>query len=89
LVDDLKKAIRGIDDLKRERSKLEGKREQLLSSLKETFGVSNVEEGKALLESLISEISGKELELKLVVQKLEVILEEGRKCLTQLDIQKS
>lgn len=67
-----------IETKREERSMAEGKKQQLLDQLMRDFEVSSVDEAKALIERLESEIGETDKKLKELVDKIEAEYEQLR-----------
>ncbi|MEK0346436.1 MAG: hypothetical protein QQN65_06355 [Nitrosopumilus sp.] len=64
-----------IKSLQEKKSRLEGKKEQLLSDLKEKFGVATLEEGQKLLEQKKTKLAEVEERIDGLLEKMDEIVE--------------
>ena len=79
VLDRLKNLSENIEDLKSRKSKLEGKREQLLSQLKEKFDVESLEDAERLLKELEGKRKRLENSILNIVEELERVIGEYEK----------
>jgi len=74
LVKDLKSKEESIRNLQQKQQRLEGKKEQLLSSLKEEFNISTLKKGEELLETKEAELKTQEAEAQKLLEEMEEII---------------
>ena len=71
----LKKVNDQIEESKREYDRLSGRREQLVTTLKDKFGVETVKDAQAMLDKMNVDVSACRKELEGMIESMEKILD--------------
>lgn len=74
-VDKLKEKEEQIKSIQEKKSRLEGKREQLLSDLKTKFDVTTLEEAERLLKDMKTELDDVEEKMDALLEEMDKIVE--------------
>ena len=80
IITKFKSAKRTISDLKDRKAKIEGKKEQILSELKEKYSIMTIEEADVKLEEMTAEQMELENKINDSLKKMNVIIEEADIC---------
>jgi predicted transcriptional regulator len=78
IVKQLKENKATLEELRTKKSRLEGKRDQLMETLKTKFNVSSVEEAEKLLVAKEAELTVNEGKIVDLVKKMDAIIEKAK-----------
>jgi predicted transcriptional regulator len=74
IVSKLKECEKKIRSLQQEKAKQEGRRQQLMNQLKETFGIDSIEQAVEELGKLQTGVENNEANLKKIISNMEDII---------------
>ena len=77
IITKFKEAKRTIALLKDKKSKIEGKKEQILSELKEKYSIMNIEEAQVKLEEMTNEHMELETKINNCLEEMNSIIEKA------------
>lgn len=79
IVDQLKDRERKIRDLQSTQARLEGKKDQIVASLKKDFGISTLVEGKELQEKKQKDLDKIDSSIKSLVEDMDAEIAKSRR----------